>query len=182
MTNSDSMHRTSERVDLLDAIDQHRSLFLVTVAGLTDEQARVTPTASSLCLGGLVKHLTATETEWLDFIVDGAETQPSIDWESVDWSDPPPAAAAYADQFRMRDEESLDGLLAAYAEVATRTESLLAETDLDARHSLPAAPWFEAGSSWTARRVILHLVAEISQHAGHADILRESIDGQRTMG
>lgn len=51
------------------------------------------------------------------------------------------------------------------------------------RAAAPACgPWFEAGASWSARRVFLHLVAEISQHAGHADVLRESIDGRRSMG
>jgi len=47
---------------------------------------------------------------------------------------------------------------------------------------LPSAPWFEPGSSWSVRRVLLHVIAETSQHAGHADILRESIDGAKTMG
>ena len=54
--------------------------------------------------------------------------------------------------------------------------------DLDCDHALPQAPWFEPGARWSARRVLLHIVAETAQHAGHADILRESIDGQKTMG
>ena len=54
--------------------------------------------------------------------------------------------------------------------------------DLDAAHPLPPAPWFAPGASWSARRVLLHLIAETSQHAGHADILRESLDGAKTMG
>lgn len=58
----------------------------------------------------------------------------------------------------------------------------VAEVDLDSAHLLSEAPWFEPGTSWTVRRVALHLLAEISQHAGHADIIREAIDGQRTMG
>ena len=52
---------------------------------------------------------------------------------------------------------------------------------LDAGRALPEAPWFEKGE-WTARRVFLHLLAELSQHAGHADIVREAIDGHKTMG
>ena len=54
--------------------------------------------------------------------------------------------------------------------------------DLDADHALPDAPWFELGARWSTRRVFLHVIAETAQHAGHADILRESIDGQKTMG
>ena len=54
--------------------------------------------------------------------------------------------------------------------------------DLDADHPLPDAPWFEAGARWSARRVLLHVLAETAQHAGHADIIRESLDGAKTMG
>jgi hypothetical protein len=54
--------------------------------------------------------------------------------------------------------------------------------DLDTTHRLPEAPWFEPGARWSVRRVLLHVVAETAQHAGHADILRESIDGRKSMG
>ena len=54
--------------------------------------------------------------------------------------------------------------------------------DLESDHALPDAPWFEPGARWSVRRVFLHVIAETSQHAGHADILRETIDGQKTMG
>jgi hypothetical protein len=54
--------------------------------------------------------------------------------------------------------------------------------DLDLSHPLPEAPWFEKGASWSARRVLLHVIAETAQHAGHADIIRETLDGSRTMG
>jgi hypothetical protein len=53
---------------------------------------------------------------------------------------------------------------------------------LDRSHELPPAPWFPPGTAWSARRVFLHIIAETAQHAGHADILRESIDGAKTMG
>ena len=53
---------------------------------------------------------------------------------------------------------------------------------LDASQPLPEAPWFERGARWSARRVLVHLVAETAQHAGHADIIREAIDGAKSMG
>ena len=67
--------------------------------------------------------------------------------------------------------------------MAARTDQLVATVEsLDTSHPLPAAPWFEAGASWSVRRTLLHILAETSQHAGHADIIRESLDGQKTMG
>jgi hypothetical protein len=82
----------------------------------------------------------------------------------------------------MFDDDTLDGLLATYEEVAAATDALVGELDLDRSYPLPQAPWFEPGATWSVRRVLLHIIAETSQHAGHADILRETIDGQKTMG
>jgi hypothetical protein len=74
-------------------------------------------------------------------------------------------------------------VLAGYDAVAQRTDEIVrALPDLDASHELPPAPWFPPGKRYSARRVLLHIIAETSQHAGHADILRESLDGQKTMG
>ncbi len=173
---------TAERADLLEALRKHRELFGRTVAGLSDEQAAARPTVSQLGLGGLVKHVAATEQEWARFILDGPAPGPEIDWENIDWSDPPAEVLAYQEGFAMLAGETLAGLLAAYAEVAAATDALVLEVDLDAVQPLPEAPWFPPGTTWTARRTFLHIVAETAQHAGHADILRESIDGQKSMG
>ena len=73
-------------------------------------------------------------------------------------------------------------LRARATEVGAATAELLRSADLDQSHPLPEAPWFEPGASWSVRRVAVHMIAEIAQHAGHADIIREAIDGQKTMG
>src|SRR3954447_3468564 len=172
----------AERADLLDVLHKHRGLFLHTVAGLTDEQARLTPTVSTLSLGGLVKHVTAVERQWASFVTDGPAQAPDVDWANVDWSNPPPEVLAYADGFRMTEQETLTGLLAEYDAATAATDELVRTVDLDARQPLPTAPWFEPGASWSARRAFVHIVAETAQHAGHADILRETIDGQKSMG
>ena len=83
----------------------------------------------------------------------------------------------------MLEGETLAGLLEDYDEVARRTDQIVATLpDLDVSHPLPEAPWFESGARWSARRVLLHVIAETSQHAGHADIIRESLDGSKSMG
>jgi Protein of unknown function (DUF664) len=79
--------------------------------------------------------------------------------------------------------ETLAGLLSEYEAVASETDELLAGLpDLDATQPLPEAPWYEPGARWSARQVFLHLIAETSHHAGHSDIIREAIDGAKTMG
>ena len=164
-----------ERADLLEALAAHRHFLRVTVQGLTDEQARLRPTASELTLGGLVKHVAHTEQAWIDFILTGPAAMAG--------SDDPEQVARWAEEFRLRPEENLGGALAFYDEVARRTDELVRTLpDLDADQPLPEAPWFAPGARRSARRVLLHIMAETAQHAGHADILRESLDGQRTMG
>jgi Protein of unknown function (DUF664) len=174
MTSTETEILTAERADLLETLGKHRGFLRYAVQGLTDEQARLRPTASELTLGGLVKHVTATERNWAAFAVGGAAAFPVFDAST---------AADWAAEFVMLPEETLEGLLARHAEVAERTDDLVRTLpSLDAAHPLPEAPWFAPGASWTARRVFLHVVAETAQHAGHADILRETIDGQKTMG
>ena len=79
-------------------------------------------------------------------------------------------------------DETLEQLLATYDEVAAATDELVRTVDLAERQPLPAAPWFEPGATWAHRRTFWHVVAETAQHAGHADIIRETIDGQKSMG
>jgi len=166
-----------ERADLITLLRRHRGFLLTTVQDLTDDQARLTPTVSELCLGGLIKHVAATEAHWAEFVVSGPQEGGLGDTEFT-----PEVIEMFRDGFRLLPDETLAGVLADYADVAARTDALVAEVDLDAAQPLPRAPWFSPGEAWTARRAFIHIIAETSQHAGHADILRESIDGHKTMG
>lgn len=171
----DTTTLTGERADLLEALATQRHFLRFTVQGLTEEHARQRTTASELTLGGLVKHVAHTEATWADFVVQG----PGVMAGPGD----PQQMAKWAEEFRMGPDETLESVLAHYEEVARRTDELVRTLpDLDAAHPLPEAPWFEPGATRSARRVFLHIVAETAQHAGHADILRESLDGQKTMG
>lgn len=162
-----------ERTDLLASLDRQRGFLRQTTRGLTDEQAAKRTTVSDLSVGGLIKHVAMVEQRWARFIVDGPSAM------TFEGGDP----HAFMNSFRMLDGETLAGLLGHYDEVAKQTDDLVRTLpDLDAAHPLPAAPWFEPGASWSARRTLLHILAETSQHAGHADIIRESLDGAKTMG
>jgi uncharacterized damage-inducible protein DinB len=168
----------TERSDLLAALGKQRYFLRFTTRDLTDEQARKHTTASELCLGGLIKHVTAMERGWADFI----ETGPAAlggnasDMTEADW-------AARLAEFQLGPDETLAGVLEAYAETAARTDDLVSSLpDLDVAYPLPEAPWFAPGERWSARRALLHIIAETAQHAGHADIIRESLDGAKSMG
>jgi hypothetical protein len=170
---------TGERADILETLTTHRHFLRHTVQGLTDDQARQRTTASELTLGGLIKHVAETEKGWADFIVNG----PAGMGGGADWSEPTPELIEnYKAGFQLLPGETLEGVLARYEEVARRTDELVATVDLDLSHPLPEAPWFPKGARRSARRAFLHIVAETAQHAGHADIIRESLDGQKTMG
>jgi uncharacterized damage-inducible protein DinB len=128
-----------------------------------------------LCLGGLIKHVALTERQWINFILDGPSAMGNWDEASM--------GEGWSDAFHMLAGETLAGVLDEYEQVARRTDELVATLpDLETAHPLPDAPWFEQGARWSARRVLLHVIAETAQHAGHADIIRESLDGAKSMG
>ena len=174
---ADATQTDPERADLLAGLAAARHFLRFTVRDLTDEQARQRTTASELTLGGLIKHVAAVERGWADFVVDGPSAM--TDHSAMTEDD----VARWADQFKLLPDETLAGVLAGYAEVARRTDELVTSlSDLNLSHPLPHAPWFPPGERRSARRVFLHIIAETAQHAGHADIIRESLDGAKSMG
>ena len=165
---------TGERADLLQSLARSRHFLRHTTRGLTDEQAAQRTTASELSLGGLIKHVTLVERQWINFILEGPSAMGARDEASM---------TAWMSAFRMAEGDTLARLLEAYEEVARRTDDLVASLpDLNLSHPLPNAPWFPPGERRSARRVFLHIIAETAQHSGHADIIRESLDGAKSMG
>jgi uncharacterized damage-inducible protein DinB len=154
-----------ERDGLLSFLAQQRDGLRLAAHGLTEEQARATPTASSLSVGGLVKHTATTERGWIDTVL--GRTRPM-------------SAEDYGADFRMTPEETVAGVLEFYAQVAKETEEVVAGiADLDQPVPVPRdQPWFPGEvDAWSVRWVLLHLIEETARHAGHADIVRECVDG-----
>jgi uncharacterized damage-inducible protein DinB len=161
---------SGEKTDLLFNLARRRHFLTYPARGLSDEQAAATPTVSELSIGGIIKHVTATERGWIAFVTGGPEAMAAAagDW----WA---------GHHFLAGD--TLAGLLADYERCGEETAALVRSLpDLDVERPLPEAPWFEPGARWSARQVFLHIIAETAQHAGHADILREAIDGSKSMG
>jgi len=167
----------AERADLLAALAKQRHFLRFTTRDLTDEQAAQRTTASELTLGGLIKHVANVERKWADFIVNGPAAMG--DFSKMTEED----YAAWGEQFRLLPGETLAGVLAEYEKVAAYTDELAASLpDLSVSHPLPPAPWNPPGAVQSARRTLLHIIAETAQHCGHADIIRESLDGAKSMG
>ena len=162
-----------ERSALREYLAYHQSAFFAVAYGLTDEQARMTPTVSELSIGGLVKHVTAMQRTWMARVAAAPKAPPP---------DPRPfeeTAQDYAEQHVMRPDETLDGLLTALRSENAKSLRLVETADLDAEVPVPQEiPWFPKGlKAWSVRWVILHVINELTRHSGHADIIRESIDG-----
>ena len=156
---------SDERALLLAYIEQQRDGIRNAAYGLTDEQARLTPSASPLSIGGLVKHAIDMERGWIDLVLQ---------------RDRPSTQASYEQNFRLGSDETLAGVLAGYDEVARETEAVItAISDLGQDVPVPkGVPWYPDDiDAWSVRWVLLHLVEEVARHAGHADVVRESIDG-----
>jgi uncharacterized damage-inducible protein DinB len=159
---------TDERQLLLGYITQQRDGIRYAAYGLTDEQARRAPTAGSLSIGGLVKHAGFTEQGWIDRVV-GRDRGGSMEEE----------IASHEDGFQLRPDETLAGVLDRYDEIARETEAVVARVDLEQPVPVPRdVPWFPQDvEAWSVRWVLLHVIEETARHAGHADIIREMIDG-----
>nr|WP_237330949.1 DinB family protein [Streptomyces sp. BA2] len=173
---------------MLAGLATARSALTNTVRGIGDEEAGQRPTVSTLCLGGLIKHVASVEEGWLRFVVDGPAAMRYDLPDGVTWDDLaagtarefPQWAIDHQNGFRMLPGETLAAILARYEEVAARSEEIIASVpDLSVRHALPEAPWHEPGAVRSVRGVLMHVIAETAQHAGHADILREALDGRK---
>jgi uncharacterized damage-inducible protein DinB len=158
-----------ERDGLFAYLAQQRDGIRYAVHGLTEEEAWSTPTKSALSLAGLLKHVAHMERGW---VVETALQRKPLD--SLE-----DAEAAYHNDFARVEGDTVAGLLAEYEAVAKETEELLRDVDLNQPVPVPPAPWFPKDvANWSIRWVLLHLIEETARHAGHADIIREHIDGK----
>ncbi|WP_344462661.1 DinB family protein [Kitasatospora kazusensis] len=160
---------TDERDCLLTFLEGYRAAVRRAAHGLTEEQARSKPAASALSLGGLVKHVALCERFWLSTILMGRPAGPAAElpWE---------------DQHRLTEGESLADWLKKYEVIAAETaEIVLGLPGLEVDAPLPDQPWFPPDSRRTARWILMHLTTEVARHAGHADIIRETLDGRTAL-
>ncbi|MFD9301852.1 DinB family protein [Streptomyces sp. NPDC060048] len=159
-----------ERGTLLSFVQAQRTGLRETVQGLTEEQAASRPSASELSLSGLLKHAAECELNWLYL----ARQEPNPQRRTRE---------TYTESFQLVGDETIPSVLAFWDEVVAQTEAFIAAVpSLDDTFPLPEAPWFPKDGKVSMRWMLLHLVEEFARHAGHADIIRESLDGTKAMG
>lgn len=158
--------------------------------GLTDEQAHQVSSRSAISIANLVKHVTHTERTWMERaragVVLPADDRPMADraaWSHGETGRSPGSAKEYGDDWNA-DGETIQDLMAAFDVVAHDTEGAALDESLDLDQPVPVprdAPWFPKDiDAWSVRWVYFHLIEELARHAGHADIVREHVDGATT--
>lgn len=169
--------RGDERGALLAFVEAQRGGIRRSLLGLTEEQAASRPSASELSLSGLLKHVTETERGWVVLARRGVGA--SYGQGSAEEGGGQEEEANGEDGFRLVAGETTAGMLARWDEVAKETEEFVRSVpSLDDTFPLPDAPWYPDGERVSVRWLVLHLIEEIARHAGHADIIRESLDGK----
>ncbi|MFF0203135.1 DinB family protein [Streptomyces sp. NPDC005017] len=155
-----------ERGALLSFLAEQRGGIRRSVLGLTDEQASSRPSASELSLAGLVKHVAEVEQGW---VARAKGEQPAVRRDETNWHE----------NFRLTGDETLQGQLDLWEKVAAETEAFVRSVpSMDDTFALPDEPWFPPDERVSMRWLVLHLIRETARHAGHADIVRESLDGR----
>jgi uncharacterized damage-inducible protein DinB len=148
-----------ERELLLRFLAQQRDALRNAVFGLTDEQAVTRSTVSELTVAALLRHALVGERGWIAMVEGG------------------PSAGDQG--FTLAEGDTVATLLDDYERAAEETEAVIRRVSLDDPVPVPqGVPWFpDDVDAWSVRWVLLHLIEEIARHAGHADIVREGIDG-----
>lgn len=158
-----------ERGAIAAFLRQQQDAFRAVAYGLTDTQAGLTPTPSALSVGALVKHVSGGQQAWLDQALAAPEV-PAVTRGG--------RSQRYADALRWLPGDTLSGALSAYDGVCRAVQEAVATLDLDTPVPVPPAPWFPKDvPAWSVRWVWFHLIEELARHAGHADIIREAVDG-----
>ena len=158
---------SDERTMLLAFLDRHRDLFRRRCDGLTAAQLDTPLAPSEMTLGGMMKHLAYVENSWTGSVLLGhAEPEP---WASVDW------AADEDWDWHSAAQDTPEELRELYEAEVDAADKVIAGLDLD---DLAVRPRARDGQRPSLRWVLIHLIEEYAQHNGHADLIRESIDGQ----
>jgi uncharacterized damage-inducible protein DinB len=159
-----------ETATLLGYLDYQRATLAWKCAGLDAAGLRAKTAASSMTLGGLLKHLAYVEDDWFSRKLRGDEVQPP--WNAVDW------AADEDWEWHSAADDTPEQLFELWQNSVSRSRSLVAEALAEGGLDQLARRPFADGRAPSLRWILCHLIEEYARHNGHADLLRESVDGQ----
>ena len=159
-----------EAETLLGFLDFHRATLAWKCSGLGADGLRATVGASSMTLGGLLKHLALVEDGWFSRSLHGQERQPP--WNTVDWEADPDW------EWHSAAEDTPEQLFALWQEAVDRSRRLTAEALADGGLDRLARRTWPDGTAPSLRWILVHMIEEYARHNGHADLLRESVDGE----
>ncbi|WP_278234550.1 DinB family protein [Isoptericola sp. AK164] len=163
--------RADEATTLRAFLDYHRDTLRRKTSRLTDVQLRTPLAPSTMTLGGLLKHLAHVESVWVAVRLRGGDHLPPFD--TVDWSDDPDW------DWHSAADDTGDALRALYDRTVAAVDGLLdAALATDGLEQLSVREDRHGGGSFSLRWILVHLVEEYAGHNGHADLLREALDGQ----
>ena len=165
-----SVDVTGEKRDLLILLQDQRNMLKITARNLSDDDARKQSTVSTLTIGALIKHRAHGEENAARVITERDENA-EFDMSQA------------MTEYEMTGDETLAGWLTAYDRGAAEFDRVIADAEsLDELIPQPTAPWQPEREWLSIRAMIIHLIRETAHHCGHADIIREALDGQTTMG
>lgn len=159
----------TEAESLLSVLERNRRTFAWKTSGLDAQGLRATAAASSMTLGGLVKHLALVEADWFAVKLAGREYGPP--WDAVDFDADPNW------EWRTGALDSPEDTYAAWRAAVGRSRELVAEVIQERGLDGPAAFTWPDGRTPTVRTMLLDMIEEYARHTGHADLLREAVDG-----
>lgn len=162
--------RDDELTGLVNYVEQQLETLRAALFGLTEEEAHATPCRSSLSVGGILKHIEQG--------MRGATARLTSSDAPVRTFDEA-AIAEYQNGLVLAPDESAADLLERFDRTRVAFVAALRATDPDSEIIEPAAPWagLHEPTPINARYYLVHQVEEMARHAGHADIIREQIDG-----
>lgn len=168
MTAPNPPFQASERETLVAFLDYNRAVMIDKAGGLTAEQLRTTHPPSTLTIIGLIYHLALIEDDW--FLSDFAGVDLTEPWSTLDWEHDPDA------EFSAALTIDADEAVAAYRAAIERSNRIVDEADSLDQLSVRRHP--RTGEHYSLRWIVAHMIEETARHAGHADLIRESIDGE----
>lgn len=166
---------TDERDALATFVQQQIHQLATTLHGVDRAQLAATPTASAFSLGTVARHGISVAQNVLLGIRSAPDRPepPSVDsWSEEDSDD------SWGDTDALRPDDDAESLIAELEQVAEELAQAIRDGDPDTEVPVPEAPWFDTAQRWNVRWCALHMIEEFARHAGHADIIRESIDGK----